>query len=108
MSFQRIDVNAARELRQQGAVLVDIRDQLSFERAHLRDSSPLSNANVQEFLQQVEYETPVLVLCYHGNSSQSAAQFLVEKGLERVYSVDGGFTLWSAQYPEDVVSAETD
>ena len=36
-------------------------------------------------------DLPVLVYCYHGISSQSAAEFLNQKGFEDVYSVDGGF-----------------
>lgn len=104
MSFKHIDVDGARALLEQGAVLVDIRDALSFEQAHIAVSQPLSNANLQQFLQQVEFETPVLVLCYHGNSSQMAANFLAEQGLEQVYSVDGGFTAWSGLYPAEVAA----
>ncbi len=33
-------------------------------------------------------------MCYHGISSQGAAQYLVNQGFEEVYSVDGGFEAW--------------
>jgi thiosulfate sulfurtransferase len=43
---------------------------------------------------EVEFEQPILVMCYHGISSQGAAQYLVNQGFEEVYSVDGGFEAW--------------
>ncbi|VEI47096.1 rhodanese-related sulfur transferase [Actinobacillus equuli] len=36
----------------------------------------------------------MIVICYHGVSSRNTAQFLVEQGFERVYSVKGGFDGW--------------
>ncbi|MGO2076753.1 MAG: thiosulfate sulfurtransferase GlpE, partial [Pseudoalteromonas sp.] len=35
-------------------------------------------------------------------SSQGAANYLSEQGFEDVYSMDGGFTQWEAQLPEQV------
>jgi thiosulfate sulfurtransferase len=45
-------------------------------------------------MDEVEFEQPILVMCYHGISSQGAAQYLVNQGFEQVYSVDGGFEAW--------------
>jgi thiosulfate sulfurtransferase len=45
-------------------------------------------------MQEVGFEQPVLVICYHGISSQGAAQYLVNQGFEQVYSVVGGFDEW--------------
>jgi thiosulfate sulfurtransferase len=43
----------------------------------------------------------VVVVCYHGNSSQSAAAYLASQGFSDVYSLDGGFELWQTTYPEE-------
>ena len=48
------------------------------------------------------YEVITIVTCYHGNSSQSAAAYLVSQGFTDVYSLDGGFELWHARYPGEV------
>lgn len=42
-----------------------------------------------------------MVVCYHGNSSQSAAAYLVSQGFSDVYSLDGGFELWRSTYPAE-------
>ena len=57
----------------------------------------LSGANVTEFVATADFDAPVLVYCYHGNSSQSAAAYLAEQGFESAYSIDGGFEEYKEQ-----------
>ena len=103
--FKRISITEARDIMAAGeAQVVDIRDEQSFAMAHVKGASHLSNTNLPDFLQHADPDQPVLVYCYHGNSSQSAAAFLNEKGFDQVYSVDGGFEHWRVQHPEDTVS----
>jgi thiosulfate sulfurtransferase len=98
--FQRISIQQAQQLQQQSmAVVVDIRDPQSFALGHIPGAIHLTNDNVAEFIEQTDKSLPVVVVCYHGNSSQPAAQFLVEQGFEQVYSMDGGFEAWKLQYP---------
>ncbi len=93
--FKHIDVQGAHALISRGeARLVDIRDPQSFAVAHAQSAFHLTNDSIVNFMQQVEFEQPVLVMCYHGISSQGAAQYLVNQGFEEVYSVDGGFEAW--------------
>ncbi len=80
-------------------VIVDIRDEQSFVSAHIEGAFHLSNGSLPQFMQQTALETPVVVVCYHGRSSQGAAQYLVEQGYDTVYSMDGGFESWRLQYP---------
>ncbi|MEH0700564.1 thiosulfate sulfurtransferase GlpE [Vibrio owensii] len=93
--FQHIDVQGAQALLEQGeAKLVDIRDLQSFAVAHAESAFHLTNDSIVPFMNDVEFEQPILVMCYHGISSQGAAQYLVNQGFEQVYSVDGGFEAW--------------
>ncbi|ENM3887637.1 thiosulfate sulfurtransferase GlpE [Vibrio cholerae] len=93
--FLHIDVNAAQAMMEQKqAHLVDIRDPQSFQLAHATNAYHLTNQSMVQFMEQAEFDQPVLVMCYHGISSQGAAQYLVNQGFEEVYSVDGGFEAW--------------
>jgi thiosulfate sulfurtransferase len=47
---------------------------------------------------------PLIVSCYHGNSSQSAAAYLCSQGFTEVYSLDGGFEVWRTTYPGEISS----
>ncbi|WP_261816256.1 thiosulfate sulfurtransferase GlpE [Vibrio gallicus] len=95
---QRIDVHSAFNLQQQNnGLLVDIRDPQSFALAHPKDAFHLTDSSLVGFMQQAEFEQPVLVMCYHGISSVGAAQYLLNQGFEQVYSVEGGFEAWQRQ-----------
>ncbi len=94
-NFSHIDVLGAYELmRQEKAHMVDIRDPQSFAVAHAENAFHLTNDTMLAFMELAEFEQPILVMCYHGISSQGAAQYLINQGFERVYSVDGGFEAW--------------
>ena len=102
-TFECIGVEEAHQkLQQKHAVLVDIRDPQSFEAGHTPGAFHLTNATLSAFMQQNEFDRPVMVMCYHGNSSRSAAQYLLHQGFDAVYSIDGGFEAWARQFPQDV------
>ncbi len=98
--FTRISLEqAAAMLAQDQVRLVDIRDPQAFAAGHVADAFSLNNQNLPQFLREVDVQTPLLVMCYHGHSSQGAAQYLASQGYERVYSVDQGFEGWRQLYP---------
>ncbi|UTA47288.1 thiosulfate sulfurtransferase GlpE [Simiduia sp. 21SJ11W-1] len=100
--FQRISTAQAKTLCSTGgALVVDIRDPQSFAANHIKDAQPLSNENLADFMANTDKSTQVVVCCYHGNSSQSAALYLAEQGFNAVYSLDGGFEQWRLDFPED-------
>ncbi|MEH6582376.1 MAG: thiosulfate sulfurtransferase GlpE [Halioglobus sp.] len=100
--FKHITSEAAKALLENSATqLVDIRDEQSFNNGHIQGAIHLDNSGVQDFIREGDPDQPLIVCCYHGNSSQSAAAFLNDKGFEEVYSLDGGFELWRGQYPTE-------
>ncbi|MDF1764375.1 MAG: thiosulfate sulfurtransferase GlpE [Oleibacter sp.] len=106
MSYKRIQIATARpQIEQKTATVIDIRDPQSYESGHICNAVHISNDNIQEFMQTTSKDTPIIVCCYHGNSSQSAAQFLVDQGFQDVASLDGGFEMWKLG-AADLCSAE--
>ena len=96
--FKRINEQQAREkLSISGAVLLDIRDADRYNAGHLQDAIHLTNENVQNIITETDKQLPVLVMCYHGNSSQSVAAYLSQQGFTDVYSIDGGYEGWSGE-----------
>ncbi|GJM12156.1 MAG: thiosulfate sulfurtransferase GlpE [Pseudohongiella sp.] len=98
MEFKRIDVQQARALLdaapENGLQVVDIRDEQSFANGHISSAVHLDNSSVQPFVDNADTSKPLLVYCYHGNMSQSAAAYFGEQGFEEAYSMDGGFSDW--------------
>jgi thiosulfate sulfurtransferase len=94
-SFEQIEVGRARGLIEAGqAVVVDIRDEGSYQQAHIEGAVLLNDQNIEEFLAAADREKPLICYCYHGISSQSAAGFLKTQGFKKVYSLVGGFEEW--------------
>lgn len=98
MNFKRISVAEARQLMAAGdrgeVQVVDVRDEQSFQQGHIDSAIHLHNANVQEFVDAADLDAPLLVYCYHGHMSQSAAAYFAEQGFAQALSLDGGYTAW--------------
>jgi len=81
------------------AKVVDIRDEQSFAAGHIENALHLTNASLASLMADNAFDTPLIVCCYHGISSQQAAQYLIHQGFTEVYSMDGGFAAWRRDLP---------
>ena len=106
--FKRIPPEQAQTLREQGAVVVDIRDPQSFANGHISGPQHLDNHSLADFIAKADFDQPLIVTCYHGNSSQNAAAYLAHQGFAEVYSLDGGFELWRSQFPGEVAQGNVE
>jgi len=97
--FKDINIEAAKSLMQKKTVaLADIRDLDSYNTGHIEGAVHVTNDNLQDFIQNSNLDQPLIVYCFHGHSSQPAAQFLLEQGFEEAYSLIGGYTLWASEH----------
>ena len=96
MSVTRISIDQAKEMLQTRAdvQIVDIRDARAYGAAHIPGSTHLSENNLEQFIQETKPDTALIVVCYHGISSQSASAYLSNRGFAETYSLDGGFEAW--------------
>jgi thiosulfate sulfurtransferase len=78
----------------QDVAIVDVRDEESFYQAHIPRAVHLTMDGFQEFISSADRNKPTIVYCYHGVTSQSVAQLLVESGFDCIYSLLGGFESW--------------
>ncbi len=98
MSYTCISVEDAQKLIEAGgATLLDIRDPGSFSEGHVQNAMSASDENIEERLDKADKEKPMIVYCYHGNSSKGAADYFFNQGFTQSYSVDGGFEEWKSK-----------
>lgn len=98
-SFKHISIDETKAmLDDDKSAIVDIRDPNSFKLGHIENAVLINNENVQDFIREADLDRPLIVYCYHGNSSQGAAQFFTEQGFEEVYTMDGGFEHWRQKF----------
>ena len=97
--FKQIDIHKAKELMARDDVtVVDIRDEESYKAAHIPAAISVNDQTLQSFLTKTDKKNPLICYCYHGHSSQSAAQYFLKEGFEDVYSIVGGFEEWRTSY----------
>ena len=95
MPFKRISIEAAQVLIQtEDVTLLDVRDHGSFAAGNIENAIHVTNENVQDVAASANKEKPLMIYCYHGNSSQGAADYFSSLGFKQCYSVDGGFEEW--------------
>ena len=96
VQVKHLNVEQLKALKaEQQLQVVDIRDPQNFAASHIDDSCHLTNENIAEFIREADLDLPTVVVCYHGISSVSAAEYLLSQGFEDVYSLDGGFQAWA-------------
>ncbi|MCE9680439.1 thiosulfate sulfurtransferase GlpE [Shewanella sp. AS1] len=100
-AYQHLNVSQLIQMQDEGQALqiVDIRDSASFAAAHIPSSTNLTNDNLATYISEADMDQPLVVVCYHGISSQNAAQYLHEQGFDHVFSLDGGFSAWQLVNP---------
>ncbi len=91
--FECINVEEAHQkLHQQTAVLVDIRDPQSYAMGHTPGAFHLTNDTLGAFMRDNDFDTAVMVMCYHGNSSKAPRSICCSRGLIRSIALTAGST----------------
>ncbi|WP_223576963.1 thiosulfate sulfurtransferase GlpE [Kangiella taiwanensis] len=103
MNFKRISIDEVNRMSDQQTInVIDIRDPQSFAAGHMPHAVNINNQNAGDYIESADKQTPLIVVCYHGHSSQPAAQYFAAQGFEDVYSMDGGFEVWKLNHPVEV------
>lgn len=95
MNYRDIHAAEVQALRSEAELLiVDSRDPDSYARGRLEAAEPVSDALLKQLIKSRQRERPVLVYCYHGNSSRDLCAFIAGFGFNRVYNLVGGWEAW--------------
>jgi rhodanese-related sulfurtransferase len=95
--YKNISIFQAQEvLTDDSCIVLDIRDDRSYAQGHLAGARRFDEQTLRWMRKAAQRHAPVLVYCYHGNSSKDVAQLICEFGFSNVFSMDGGYTAWEA------------
>jgi thiosulfate sulfurtransferase len=99
MPYKCISIDEAKVLLDKGGVTIaDVRDAGAYSAGSIEKAVNVQQATIQEFMSSAGKETPLIIYCYHGHSSQGAADYFFDQGYEEVYSIDGGYEAWRLKY----------
>lgn len=77
--------------------LVDVREPQEWRICHLEQGQLLTEALLDEIVEEWSPDTPIVCYCHHGVRSLNAAAFLSQKGFTNVRSMAGGIDAWSRE-----------
>jgi len=93
-------------------ILLDVREEWELAQAKIEDSrlevtpmSRLANEGPSALSESVQKkESPVYVICHHGNRSQQVTMWLESQGYENIFNVQGGIEAFANQVDPTVGS----
>jgi rhodanese-related sulfurtransferase len=92
-----ISVAQAAEKRNQGAFILDVREQSEWNQFHIPDATLIPLGDLPNRLNEVPKDREVVVVCRTGHRSAQGRDILLNAGFTKVTSMAGGVTQWQAQ-----------
>jgi rhodanese-related sulfurtransferase len=86
--------NAAKDLIDAGAQLIDVRTDVEYEAGHIPGSRHIPLSDVQRESASLDQQKPVILYCRTGNRSGPAADAFAASGWD-AHSIEGGLQAWS-------------
>lgn len=95
-----ISVDEAYQLYQEGTFFLDVRTQEEWDDFHAPNSTLIPLDQLENRLNELPKDEPIVVVCRSGNRSQVGRDILLSNGFEQTTSMAGGLNEWrSAGYP---------
>jgi len=106
VKYSDISVDEVEELlRYPDLLILDYRDAQTFAQGHITAAVNVSNELVGRLMREKVFDQPLLVYCYHGNSSRELAGLLAMIGYRRVYNLVDGWQAWQNHQQRLAVAA---
>lgn len=81
---------------------IDVREQQEYAVARIDEAKLTPLTRFDEWIETLEPEEEIVVMCHHGVRSANVCMFLARNGFEKVFNLDGGIDSWSLEVDETV------
>ena len=92
--FTRISVAEAKEMRESGAEIVDVREMHEFTSGHVPGAGHIPVNTVYARREELPKDKDVIFICAMGQRSALAAEMAAAAGLTRLFNLEGGTEAW--------------
>lgn len=89
-----VSVQQAADLRENGALMLDVRTVEEWNEAHIPNASLIPLDQLEARVSEVPTDVPVVIYCRSGNRSQTALWILRSAGFTNVNNMLGGINAW--------------
>jgi len=97
-----VSVAQAAKLRDQGAFILDVREQSEWDQFHIPGATLIPLGELPNRLNEIPKNLTVVVVCRTGHRSAQGRDILLNAGYKQVTSMTGGVTEWQAKGLETV------
>ncbi len=103
--FKQVNVDKVRELVENNAYIIDVREVREYENGHIKGSKNIPLSQLRERINEIPKDVPVYLHCRTGQRSYNAALALQNLGYKNVQNVTGSFLgLSFYEYYNDVTT----
>ena len=89
-----LNIEQALQLIEQGARIIDVRENREYERQHIPDSSLIPLGELSGKIEEIDPSQPILFVCQIGERSGKAVKMLRDVGFKETYNLAGGIIAW--------------
>ena len=89
--FKQVRVSEVRNLVEQGAVIIDVREENEFAAGAVKGAKNIPLSQFRERMHEIPKDVPVYVHCRSAQRSYNAVMALENSGYENVHNVSGSF-----------------
>jgi rhodanese-related sulfurtransferase len=88
---QVAELNAAGEI-----AVIDVREDWEYAEGHVPGATLIPLGSLEDRIDEIPEDTPVVLVCRSGNRSGQAFRFLERQGFDNVSNMVGGMLAWEA------------
>ncbi|MGE4213697.1 MAG: FAD-dependent oxidoreductase [Anaerotignaceae bacterium] len=89
--YKQVNVDKVRELVENGNIIIDVREQLEYEKGHIKGATNIPLSELRERIKEIPKDKPVYLHCRSGQRSYNAVLALQNAGYKNVYNITGSF-----------------
>ncbi|WP_299996372.1 FAD-dependent oxidoreductase [uncultured Clostridium sp.] len=90
-SFKQINVDKVRDLVENGAYIIDVRERIEFEKGHIKGAINIPLSQLRERINEIPKDETVYLHCRTGQRSYNAVLSLQNLGYSNVINITGSF-----------------
>lgn len=89
--FKQVRVEDVRKLHEAGAKIIDVREKVEYDRAHIKGVENIPFSEIRERINEIPKDQPVYVHCRTGQRSYNVSLLLQNLGFNNIYNIAGSF-----------------
>ena len=88
--------------KDEGAVLLDVREASELAICKIEDALHIPLGEIPDRYETLPKDQPIVVFCHHGMRSLKVQNFLISKGFDNIINMQGGIHAWSSDVDSQV------